>query len=45
MFLVTVNLNNMAENTTKNKKGITVNVDVNVKNQWISIYVKYHMES
>lgn len=33
MFLVTVNLNNMVENTTKNKKGITVNVDVNVKNQ------------
>ena len=45
MFLVTVNLNNMVENTTKNKKGITVNVDVNVKNQWVSIYVKYQIES
>ena len=45
MFLVTVNLNNMVENTTKNKKGITVNVDVNVENQWVSIYVKYHIES
>ena len=31
MFLL--NLNNMVENTTKNKKIITVNVDVNVKNQ------------
>ena len=42
---MTVNLNNMVENTTKNRKGITVNVDANVKNQWVSIYVKYHIES
>ena len=33
MFLVTVNLNTTLENTTKNKKGIRVNVDVKVKNQ------------